>query len=494
MMINETILKLIKKMPPFWIVIGLAATIRLLHLACLSPVLGYEYRLNDGQYFDALARAFATGSYDGKVPIVGLSPIYVWFLSLFYFAKGYELIVPRIVQILLGALSCGLLQQISLNLFGNRAGWIAGLMAAFCGVFIYFDAILIKASLTNFFWILALWALIRGVNGGSRMNWSVAGAGFAAACLLRMQLLLVWPWMLLSLVRGRIFSSGKNLFFAVLIFLFSAISVFFLSAQWFQFAGQRTQGITSMHEVSFPQTGIHFYLGNHAAATGTYKRAEGIRASAVGHAVDARQIAEKELGRNLSANELNLFWLEETAKVIRENPWRWAKLEAKKFFLIWNAYEVPNSHNYEYWRRYSLVLSLPLFSYGLLAPLAILGWVYLRGDKRPTVSLLKGLAVFYILSLMLTFVTADYRLPLHPLWILFASCAVDRFIQDWQGGKKQVLRFSICLFILFFIFCNYQTYLPKYRYDSYLRKWHDNVLQPLQEPHPQRALQEDVKV
>ncbi len=484
----------LKKISAFWSVLGLALAIRMLHLACLLPLLSYEHQLNDGIYFDTLARAFATGVYEGKVPIVGLLPIYVWFLSLFHFAAGYELILPRIAQILLGALSCGLLQQISRNLFGNRAGWFAGVMAALCGVFIYFDAILIKASLTNSLWIFALWALTQGLRGASLLNWFVAGAGYAAACLLRMQLLLVWPWMIVTLIKNQSLSGGRKLIVAVFIFVMSSGAVIFISSQWFKSAGIRTHGIVSPHEISAPETGIHFYMGNHPQANGTYRKAEGIRASAVGHTVDARQIAEKDLGRTLSIRDLNLFWLKKTADTIFENPWRWIQLEMKKFFLIWNTYEVANNQNYEYWRRYSFVLGLPLVSYGWLAPLALLGWLYLSRDTRPAVSLLKGLAVFYILALMLTFVTADYRLPLHPIWIIFASCAVDRFVQDWQGGKFQSLRRSFCFFVLFFIFCNYQTYLPKYRYDSSLQKRHDKLLRSLQAPQPNQALREVAEV
>ncbi|HCM41930.1 MAG TPA: hypothetical protein DIS66_01245, partial [Candidatus Omnitrophica bacterium] len=67
-----------------WTVFASALAMRLLHLVSMAPTLGHEHRLNDGIYFDALAQALVQGSYDGKTPIVGLSPIYVGFLSGFY--------------------------------------------------------------------------------------------------------------------------------------------------------------------------------------------------------------------------------------------------------------------------------------------------------------------------------------------------------------------------------------------------------------------------
>ena len=459
-----------------WTVFASALAMRLLHLVSMAPTLGHEHRLNDGIYFDALAQALVQGSYDGKTPIVGLSPIYVGFLSGFYQWLGHNLLFPRLGQILLGSLACVGLQQISRNLFGERAGWTAGLLAAFCGVFIYFDAILIKASLMNSVWVLVLWALSLGFQRGGWWQWAIAGAGYAAACMLRMQLFLIAPWILWVLLKNRANLKLRQIFLSILFFVIFAAAVPVLVGQWFNFSVSRTKNVPPAHEIAAPQLGIHFYVGNNPDANGTYKKVDGIRASAVGHVVDAKQLAEKEVGQKLDASGLNRFWLRRGIESICEAPWRWIQLEAKKFFLIWNTYEVANNQNYEYWKRYSFILGLPLVSYGWLAPLALLGWIGLRKDSRPMISLLQGTAFFYIAALMLTLVTADYRLPLHSIWIIFAAFAVERFIQNWQDGKVQVLRRSICLFILFFIFCNYQTYLPKYRYESFLHKRHDTIL------------------
>lgn len=100
----------------------------------------------------------------------------------------------------------------------------------------------------------------------------------------------------------------------------------------------------------------------------------------------------------------------------------------------------------------------------------------LRKDSRPMISLLKGTAVSYMFALLLTFVTADYRLPLHSIWILFASFGVDRLIQNCQTSRYEDLKKAAVLFALFFIFCNYQTHLKKERYDSFLKKRHDTIL------------------
>lgn len=315
-----------------WVVFVSALAIRLLHLVSMIPMLGYEHRLNDGIYFDALAQALVQGSYDGKTPIVGLSPIYVGFLTGFYQWLGHNILFPRLGQILLGSLACVGLQQISRNLFGERSGWIAGLLSAFCGVFIYFDAILIKASLMNSVWILVLWAMTLGFQSGSWWKWAVAGAGYAAACMLRMQLLLTAPWILWVLFKNKINSNFQQTLLRILFFGIFVAAVPVLVGQWFEFSVGRTKNIPPASEIAAPQLGIHFYVGNHSDANGTYKKIDGIRASAVGHVVDARQVAEKEAGKKLDANGLNRFWFERGIELIYANPWQWVQLEAKNFF------------------------------------------------------------------------------------------------------------------------------------------------------------------
>lgn len=456
------------KIRPAFLIFFAAFLIRALHLAASKEILSFEFRLNDGIFFDALATALVQGVHNTNQPVVGLSPAYVGFLFFFQKLFGHDLLWPRLAQIILGSFSCVGLYQIARSLFGGRAGWIAGLLAAFCGIFIYFDMILIKASLANSLLIFFFWIFQRSLDSPVRAV--SAGAALMAGCMLRMQLVMtlpwvMWVWMQTAWQKRKPFMAlGLILFFVGMI----ATQVFF--GVWFKSIMSRTQGVPPAEEVAAPQSGIHFYMGNHPHANGTYVRVEGIRPSAVGHVVDTRKIAEKNVGHSLNMREVNTFWMGAAVRTINLNPGRWLVLEAKKFFLIWNSYEIPNSQHYDYWRKFSPVLSMPLVSCGWLIPLALLGWIRLRKDSRPMIQLLKGFAVSYIVSLLLTFVTADYRLPLYPVWIIFAAFALDRVWVDLMEKRFDILKRMAVIFLLFFIFCNYETYLNKQNYNVNMQK------------------------
>ena len=74
--------------------------------------------------------------------------------------------------------------------------------------------------------------------------------------------------------------------------------------------------------------------------------------------------------------------------------------------------------------------------------------------------------------------TADYRLPLHPIWIIFSAFALDQIWNDLMEKRMIVLRNTALVFLALFVFCNYQTYLSKFNYDTYMQKRFDTVLSP----------------
>jgi len=128
-----------------------------------------------------------------------------------------------------------------------------------------------------------------------------------------------------------------------------------------------------------------------------------------------------------------VFWLRKGLEYIFENPREWLILESKKLFLIFNTYEIPNDENYPFNRKASWLLSLPLFSYGVILPLGITGMFLQPKENRSRASLLIIFTVLYTGVLLLTFVTSAYRLPLHIPFILFAglsfSCLKDYFLR-----------------------------------------------------------------
>ena len=82
----------------------------------------------------------------------------------------------RLLQALVGALSCALIYGLGLRAFNGRVGAVAGLAAALYGPLIYFDARLLPTGLATLFLLVTPALLLRAVERPSRAIFAVAGA------------------------------------------------------------------------------------------------------------------------------------------------------------------------------------------------------------------------------------------------------------------------------------------------------------------------------
>jgi tetratricopeptide (TPR) repeat protein len=96
--------------------------------------------------------------------------------------------------------------------------------------------------------------------------------------------------------------------------------------------------------------------------------------------------------------------------------------------------------------RFSWVLRLPLFTFGLfVAPLAAAG-LYLSWSERARFGMLYVLGGAYLVSILFFFVFGRYRLPLVPILIVFAAYAAIRMVQLLQWRMSAVPRTAAIVF------------------------------------------------
>lgn len=437
-----------------------ALLVRLLSLWSLRESDVCRILIGDALHFDEAAWKIATGQMQSEVLKITLSPVYLAFLSSIYGVFQHSLLAPRVFQMVLGSASCVLLGVIGRRIWNEKAGFLAGLIGAFYGIFIFYDGQLLKPSLTQFLLLLAVYLLVLAVKTPSLFVWIAAGAIFSTASLLKNQLLVTAPfiavWIWLTFNHG---SRPRTL-------LYILVSGLSFGMSWFLWKGWES-GAVPHREAAGVETGIHFYIGNNPAANGTYVRVLGIRNEPIGHSVDAKRIVEREKKRPVTPAEVNAYWLEKGVEYIAAHPLEWVLLEAKKLFLLFNAYEIPNDENYDYARGKSRLLSLPLFSFGLIAPLGFLG-LFVKGKEEDQAGrrLLTLILISYSLALLLTLITGAYRLPIQPILILFASHTL-LWMRDQAVSKafrKMALAASALVFFLFLT--NLETYLPREKYNE----------------------------
>ena len=135
-----------------------ALVIRALHIWQLNAEPFLSLLLGDAQSYDAWAQQIASGNWLGK-EVFYQAPLYPYFLGSVYTIFSKDIVIVRVCQAVLGALSCVFLTDSCRRFFSKKAGIIAGLILAAYAPAIFFDGIIGKSALDLFFLCLMLWLL-----------------------------------------------------------------------------------------------------------------------------------------------------------------------------------------------------------------------------------------------------------------------------------------------------------------------------------------------
>ncbi|MHC4781377.1 MAG: tetratricopeptide repeat protein, partial [Planctomycetota bacterium] len=297
--------------------------------------------------------------------------------------------------------------------FGKRGPALAcATLASFYGPFLFYEGLLLGATLAVFFiWsFLASAALARKKE--SLILWCIPGLALGAAGLARPTLLAaVVPVTIWLLLRRRGTPVLKRLGTAALFGSFACLPL--LPSLVHNIRHGAVQPV-ALHG------GINFYIGNRAGSQGGYERPFPGPHGLLGQRRAAKREAQRRLGRTLDWAEVDRFWFREGTTQAASNPTAWFRVMGRKALLLLNSYEVPLDYSLEFHRTRSPVHALPLPAFAWILPLAAGGLFLLVRDKKTDWPALL-LFVSGGFATLLFFVTARYRLPLAPPLILLAG-------------------------------------------------------------------------
>ncbi len=174
------------------------------------------------------------------------------------------------------------------------------------------------------------------------------------------------------------------------------------------------------------QLGPNFYIGNNPTADGTYRPLRFGRGSAEFERLDATAIAERARGRRLEPNEVSRYWLARALDFIVSDPLTWLRLMGRKAALLVNRDEMLDTESQAAHAEWSWPLAVlqPLTHFGVLVPLAVLGFVATWADRR-RLWILYAMVLTYAASTVAFYVFARYRYPLVPILMVFAAAGRD---------------------------------------------------------------------
>jgi len=382
----------------------------------------------DAQGYDSrAAELLTTGS---SVRTFDQAPLYAVFLAANYFLFGQGYLAPRIMQCLMGAASCVMVQRLGARLAGRTAGVIAGFAAALYGPLVFYETDLLREVLVIFLALALLLCLLRWAERG-RLPWA-AGAGLlmGLSLITRENTLLFLPvaaaWLFFRAERP-----SNNRWLAPVLFVVLAIlPVVPVTIQNYLNSGALVP-ISS-------QGGMNFFIGNSADSERLTGLQPGIAWERMAKAPQA------ELGENASPNAYNAWFFRRAFRDIAAAPGAWVKKLVKKAWLVFDAEELePNNdinlYRGESWLLRALIIRLgPLwFPFGVVVPLFVLGAV----TRKPSAGawLIVGFIAAYATSLVLFHVRARYRLPIAPVMLPFAAAGALWVAKQWKVRNAKAL-------------------------------------------------------
>jgi len=431
---------------PSLLIFLLALGLRLLFLYSqhiTNPIL--EHLMMDERMHDLWARSLASGQGLGTNPFFR-APGYYGFLSLLYRIFGASPLVGRLAGCLLGSASVLLVLKLGESLGGRRVGMLAGLLAAGYWPLIYFDIQLLSPSLEIFLNLLMLFLVIQARRRSFLILFFVAGIALGLSAITRPTVLSFAPllalWVFMSASSRH--SSGRRILQVMAVTAGALICV--LPVSW----------INSSHGGGFvliaTNGGVNFYIGNNPESNGMTAVVPGTRKGWKSGYEDTHRIAEEAAGRKLRESEVSSYWYHKALVWISGHPGPWLRLMLLKFRLYWSPHEIGN--NQSIWKIAScstLMRVLRPFGFLLLSSLAV-GALFLITGHRGEWWLLGLFAGSSILTTVMFFCNARYRLPVIPILILAVAAGLVQALKFGKSGSWRPLYFALILLLLMAVF------------------------------------------
>lgn len=414
----------------FVAVFALAFAVRLVYLFQIEAIPFFYNLLSDSRIYDEWARRIAAGDWLGR-GIFYQAPLYPYFLALLETIFGRDLWSIRLVQIILGSASCGLLFLTGKLFFSRAAGVAAGLILSLYAPAIFFDALIQKPVLDLFLVSLLLLLLGGALARPAWKRWITVGIVLALLALSRENALV---WLVLVPLWIWFYPAGQppraRLKWVAVLLAGSMLVLFPVGLRNLRVGGEFT--------LTTAQLGANFFIGNNPAADGTYAPFRPGRASPQYEQQDATELAEQALGRSLTPGEVSGYWLKRAWDYIRSQPLDWLRLMGRKWLVVWNVRELEDADDFYLYQEWSWLLGFLgwVNHFGLLAPLAAMG-IVLTWRQWRKLWLLYLLLIGFASSVALFYIFARYRFPMVPLLALFAGAAV---MEAWRLYRERRLR------------------------------------------------------
>lgn len=399
-----------------------AFVIRYVYLSQAAGVPFFAAPIVDGAGYWNWAGRIADGDWRGE-GVFFQAPLYPYLLGILRTLFGADLRAVYLVQAFASSVGWALLCLAGWRLFSPVAGLLAGLLGALYAPAMLFDAVIQKEALAVALICTLVWLTVRAMASSRTWTWGVVGLVLGLLVLLRENAVLLAPVLLLGSRRWR-----------------GAVAIVLGMLLVLAPVGLRNLVVGGEFALTTAQLGPNLYLGNNSRTDGTYVPFVPGRGAQEFERIDATALAEKSLGRRLSAGEVSAYWTNRTWQFISDNPAAWLKLNLRRAMLLVNAYEIADAEDLYFYSQWSTLLRglASVWHFGVLLPLAVAG-VALTWQRRRELWVYHGMILALFAGLMLFVVYARYRLPLVPFLLLFAGAGIADVPRAVAGRRWPIL-------------------------------------------------------
>lgn len=404
-------------------------------LICFIFILALTVRLALVVSFPALS-APDTGSYEEPalnlikgngyssspgVPTAKRAPGYPFFLAGVYLLFGQSHMAVKIIQAILGAISCVIISSIGREIFKCKVGLWSGVAMALYPPLISTAGFILSEELTIFLLAISILFLTKAMKK-ERMIWYVLSGIFMGLTTLCRSAIILFPFFLYLAL---IFSPFKKREFGLIsIFLLSMIVTM---APW-----------TIRNYVRFNAFLPTEIQGGRNLWVGSYFPSDGLLPYSTTSAQEYKSPKDKEaynrIEKGLSPIEADKAYSREAIKNILNNPSGYLLLCVQKFERFW--FWIPGG--VEVLKSYPKIKLGITMGYYIVLLLAIWGvWVSLRENWRNKLPLLSIVLYFTIIHTLL-FAIPRYRIPIMPYVLIFAVVGFLRLLDRKEkiNGSK----------------------------------------------------------
>ena len=416
-----------------WAVLAVGAIGALIRVAYVleagdDPTIAHP--ILDCAILDIVARELAQGG-DPWGGALTRPPLYPYMLAQVYAWTGGSIFAARVVQAVLGGITCALTVVLGRRLFDRRVAVAGGLIVACYGPLVFFDERLLASCVIVLCYLLALLAAVRAADKPVWYNWLLCGLAIGVAALARPTVgpffvVVLLVWLLVTAIRRR--SWLKHVLAACCLVVGCVLPIVPVTLRNYAACGEFVP-------ISY-LGGINLFIGNNPNSAETIAVRPGPewdRLTRLPHAEGMVTPAQAER-----------FFTRRVADYVWNQPGRFLLGLASKARLFCNSREMPRVLDPYLHRRYSNVLGVLVwrvgsfcFPFGVLLPLGVLGMcVGLRSAPQRVLAI--GFAVAVAASVVLFFNASRYRLAMVPVLGLFAAWAVvwlgrQAALQQWRA-------------------------------------------------------------